>query len=364
MRSFLAVLSALGLACAGAQAPAAPGAPGPEELLLRGPELARVRCLLIAPFENASDAPLASEIATSAAVTGVDPNRTKVFPVPELRNVFRDTPLELPEGVAPSLALELADLVGADAALYGAVEGRGRGPGAELRVTVRLLLTTPRDLLFAASAPVRPATGERLEDAVRRTLLETARPVLARLGGEGRHRCFDPDRTKKLRQYALAEARAALPPPPLPPAPAKAVPVPAATPVAPAARGQPRTPRQVEWAMQVSARKQFVLEDVLFGARTADLARDGGLADLAVVLSANPETRVRIEAFVDATSDPEGDARLSAAMAQATVRRLGDLGVAPDRLTWAGRGGESPILPNFTVRGRAANRRIEIVGLP
>jgi outer membrane protein OmpA-like peptidoglycan-associated protein len=361
MRSSLAVLSALGLACAGAQAPAAPGASRPEALLLRGPELARVRCLLVAPFENASDAPLASEIATSAAVTGVDPNRTKVFPVPELRNLFRDTPLELPEGVAPSLALELADLVGADAALYGAVEGRGRGPGAELRVTVRLLLTTPRDLLFAASAPVRPATAERLEDAVRRTLLETARPVLARLGGEGRHRCFDADRTRKLRQYALAEARAALPPP-LPAPPVKAAPVP--PPVAAAARAQPRTPRQVEWAKQLSARRQFVVEDVAFGGRTADLARDGGLADLAVVLSASPETRVRIEAFVDATSDHEADARLSAAMAQAAVRRLGDLGVAADRLTWAGRGGESAILPNFTVRGRAANRRIEIVGLP
>ena len=93
-------------------------------------------------------------------------------------------------------------------------------------------------------------------------------------------------------------------------------------------------------------------------------ARDGGLADLAVVLSATPDVRIRVEAFVDATSDPEADSRLSASMAQAAVKRLGDLGVAADRLSWAGRGGESPLLPNFTVRGRAANRRIEIVGLP
>jgi outer membrane protein OmpA-like peptidoglycan-associated protein len=48
-------------------------------------------------------------------------------------------------------------------------------------------------------------------------------------------------------------------------------------------------------------------------------------------------------------------------MAEATGRRLLDLGVPRDRLTWAGRGGESPILPNFTARGRAANRRVEVV---
>lgn len=361
MRLVSAALATLGLACAGAPLPAAAPAAPPADAALRTPELARVRCLLVAPFENASDAPLAAEVATSAVVTGVDPNRTRVFPVPELRAIFRDTPLELPEGVAPSLALELADLVGADGALYGAVEGRGRGAGAALQVTVRLVLTTPRDLLFSASAPVRPAAGERIEDAVRRTIVATARPVLSRLGDTGGKRCFDADRTRKLRQFALAEARAGLPAPPPPPPPVVAA-RPAPAPVA--ARVSPRTPRQLEWAKQLAARKRFVADEVQFAGRTADLARDGGLADLAVVLAATPDVRVRVEAFVDATTDPAADAKLSGAMAQVVVRRLADLGVAPERLASSGRGGESPLLPNFTVRGRAANRRIEIVGLP
>ena len=85
------------------------------------------------------------------------------------------------------------------------------------------------------------------------------------------------------------------------------------------------------------------MEDVSFAGRTATLQRDGGLADLAIALVAAPETKARLEAFVDTTGNPAADAKLSAAMAQAA--------------------GESPLLPNFTIRGRAANRRVEAVGV-
>jgi flagellar motor protein MotB len=46
-------------------------------------------------------------------------------------------------------------------------------------------------------------------------------------------------------------------------------------------------------------------------------------------------------------------------MAQAAARRLVELGVESGRLSVAGRGSDSPLVPNFTARGRAANRRIE-----
>jgi len=58
---------------------------------------------------------------------------------------------------------------------------------------------------------------------------------------------------------------------------------------------------------------------------------------------------------------PAADNRLSLAMAQAAGRRLTELGVEPGRIGLSGRGGESPLVPNFTARGRAANRRIEAV---
>jgi outer membrane protein OmpA-like peptidoglycan-associated protein len=66
---------------------------------------------------------------------------------------------------------------------------------------------------------------------------------------------------------------------------------------------------------------------------------------------------------VDTTTDPGADRKLSTAMAQAAARELADLGVPRDRVTAAGRGGESPRLPNFTARGRAANRRVEAVAI-
>ena len=83
--------------------------------------------------------------------------------------------------------------------------------------------------------------------------------------------------------------------------------------------------------------------------------------NLALVLLATPELTVRLEGFVDSSTDAAADVKLSASMAQAAAARLRDLGVDPARLGTAGRGSESPLLPNFTARSRAANRRVEVV---
>jgi outer membrane protein OmpA-like peptidoglycan-associated protein len=128
----------------------------------------------------------------------------------------------------------------------------------------------------------------------------------------------------------------------------------------PAAAGL-RTQRHRDWARTQAGGGRLVLEEVTFTGRTADLARQGGLADLAVVLASSPGLVVRLEGFVDDSGDAAADLRLSAAMAQATALRLQQLGVPAARLEQAGRGGAGPRLPNFTARGRAANRRLEVV---
>jgi outer membrane protein OmpA-like peptidoglycan-associated protein len=258
--------------------------------------------------------------------------------------------------------------------LYGSVEGRSQEISPELLVTVRLSLASDHRLLLAKSVLVTPVTGERADSSVRRAVLAAAGPAFANLGDAGRKRCFDPERTKALRKLALAEAaeaRAAhapapptlpLPPPPPGTAPAGASPVPV-QPAASPTRTTPRTPRQAEWAKRLEAGGRIVLEDVTFQARTSDLVRDAGLADLAVALAAQPGLSVRLEGFVDATSDRSADHKLSFAMARAAADRLAQLGIARQRLAFSGRGADSPRLPNFTVRGRAANRRVEAVGL-
>jgi outer membrane protein OmpA-like peptidoglycan-associated protein len=355
MRRSLAASLIIALGCAADRAELAPAGTPPSDRgsLLRTPELVRVRCLVVAPFENASDAPLAAEAATTALVSAVDPARTRVFPVSDLRGLFKDTTLELPQGIAPSLALELAELVGADAALWGSVEGRSHESAPELLVTMRLGLVGDRRLLFAETGVVKLAAGEKAEPAVRRAALDLARPMLASLGDPGKKRCFDAERSRTLRRLALAEERATPAAAGVPPAPAPAAPA-----------KEPRTPRQADWAKRLGEGGRIHVEDVTFAGRTAALQRDAGLADLAAAVLARPGVGVRLEGFVDSTADRSGDQKLSLAMAQAAGKRLVELGVPKQQLTWGGRGGESPVLPNFTARGRAANRRIEATAGP
>jgi outer membrane protein OmpA-like peptidoglycan-associated protein len=338
---------ALLTACAGARSSPSEPAPVQAPALFKPAELARVRCLLLAPIESAADAPLAAGAATRALEASVDPARAQSFPVAELRAMLADTPLELPAGVSGGMALELAELLGADGALYGAVEGRSRGREPGLMVTLRLILAGSRELIFAASAPVVPGPGEPLEAAVRRTIIDLARPALDRLGAPGPRRCFAQGRRDTLHAAAVA-LRAT---PGSPPAAEEA----------PAAVGPSglRTARQREWARRLGAGGRVTLDEVAFAARTADLVREAGLADLALVLGTSPALTARLEGFVDASGDPAGDVRLSLAMAQAAARRLVELGVEARRIAVAGRGSENPLVPNFTARGRAANRRIE-----
>jgi outer membrane protein OmpA-like peptidoglycan-associated protein len=377
LRSSSLAIALLG-ACAGSHPAPSPSVVSAELGIFRAAELARVRCLVVAPFENASSAPLAAAAATSSLLSGISASGTRVFPVSELRALFRDTPVELPEGIPPGLAMELAQLVGADAAVYGTVEGFAEGADPGLVVSVRLALSPRRELLYASTFAVKTRPGETIESAVRRSLSDATHEMFLRLGGFRGASCFDRKRLESLRALALAGEGsvkpAALPAPAPPPVAAPVQPPPAAalpTVAAPAKGAGPvppprpatTTPRQKEWAQELGAHEPFLVDDVAFAGRTPQLQRDGGLADLAIAILATPEVRVRIEGHVDATNDAAADARLSMDMAKAASDRLAELGVPAGRVLVAGRGADNPRLPNFTARGRATNRRIEAVGL-
>jgi outer membrane protein OmpA-like peptidoglycan-associated protein len=119
--------------------------------------------------------------------------------------------------------------------------------------------------------------------------------------------------------------------------------------------------RQADWLTRLQSGERVLVEELSFVGRTSQLEKEHGLADVVALLGVAPGLKIRIEGFVDASSDPDGDLRLSMEMARATGKRLIELGVARDRVNWAGRGGEAPILPNFTSRGRMANRRVELI---
>jgi len=353
----LAVLAG-SLACAGERA-AAPEPATAAPQVLRTADLSRIRCVLLAPLENGSDTAAAADAAAEGLAAAIDPARATVLPIPVLRATFQGTPLELPTGIGPPLALDLADLLEADAALSGAVDGRSTGPTAELVISVRLALAGDRTVLFARTVVVRPAPGERVDELVRREVLAAARPALAEIGSATPRRCFDRDRLSKVRLAAGRKPAlpATAPAPAPPPAPAAAAS--ATRPPPPAARPLPLTARQGTWARQLASGQRVLLEDVSFIGRSAALERATGVEDLAAALAAVPDGKLVLEGFVDATSDHEGDEQLSRAMALAVADRLAALGVPRARLVSSGRGGDQANMPNFTLRGRASNRRVE-----
>jgi chemotaxis protein MotB len=93
------------------------------------------------------------------------------------------------------------------------------------------------------------------------------------------------------------------------------------------------------------------------------------LAKVAKVVEAKPDLEVMVEGHTDNVSYRKGDLLdnwdLSVKRATALVRMLQrDFGIAPNRMTAAGRGEYVPLQGNDTVSGRAANRRTRIIIMP
>jgi outer membrane protein OmpA-like peptidoglycan-associated protein len=70
---------------------------------------------------------------------------------------------------------------------------------------------------------------------------------------------------------------------------------------------------------------------------------------------------VRIEGYTDSTGGKQENLQLSKDRAQSVADVLTDLGIDEQRLHVEGYGDEFPIDVNASERGRAQNRRVEIV---
>ena len=107
----------------------------------------------------------------------------------------------------------------------------------------------------------------------------------------------------------------------------------------------------------------MTLGDMLFDAGRADLqpAANRTVLKLVQFLQINPQRRVRIEGYTDNTGDAAENLELSRARAQAVADLLVDLGVDAKRIQVVGYGVDFPVAENASARGRAQNRRVEIV---
>lgn len=107
----------------------------------------------------------------------------------------------------------------------------------------------------------------------------------------------------------------------------------------------------------------MTLGDMLFDAGRADLqpAANRTVLKLVQFLQINPQRRVRIEGYTDNTGDAAENLALSRARAQVVADLLVDLGIDAKRIQVAGYGVDFPVAENASARGRAQNRRVEIV---
>jgi outer membrane protein OmpA-like peptidoglycan-associated protein len=107
----------------------------------------------------------------------------------------------------------------------------------------------------------------------------------------------------------------------------------------------------------------MTLGDMLFDTGRAELKSSANRTVMKVVqfLQFNPKRVVRIEGYTDSTGDSQENLQLSRDRAQAVADVLSDLGIEDERIQVEGYGDQFPVDVNTSERGRAQNRRVEIV---
>lgn len=99
------------------------------------------------------------------------------------------------------------------------------------------------------------------------------------------------------------------------------------------------------------------------GAATLSAGSDAKktMDDLAEMLKAYPNSRIRLVGHTDSNGDPTANKTLSAARAAAIEHMLVQRGVAAARIETAGRSDNQAVAGNDTEEGRARNRRVDVV---
>jgi OmpA-OmpF porin, OOP family len=144
--------------------------------------------------------------------------------------------------------------------------------------------------------------------------------------------------------------------PPAPPPPVvQPEPAPAAAPPPP----PPPTPRVVV------TEKKFELKDVVYfdtGKATIQPRSHSLLDEVAAALKQHPEVkRLVIEGHTDSKGDRAFNTKLSQDRAEAVSKYLVERGIERDHLAAKGFGPTRPVADNKTVKGREANRRVELM---
>src|SRR6516162_2799086 len=112
----------------------------------------------------------------------------------------------------------------------------------------------------------------------------------------------------------------------------------------------------------VSDTTWFDFDRLLFdtGRATLQPASQEQLTNIAAILKAYPQVKIRIGGYTDNTGDPATNLRLSQERADNVMQELVKLGIDPARMSATGYSAENPIADNSTEEGRQKNRRISL----
>ena len=119
---------------------------------------------------------------------------------------------------------------------------------------------------------------------------------------------------------------------------------------------------QPEIKKEATDQINFIAHNVLFNPGS-DKLTDGSfiaLDQLAALLLAHPSWHLTIEGYTDNSGTPEKNLQLSAKRAGAVKDYLISKAVPTTRLTATGFGQQNPIADNRTLKGKSANRRVEL----
>jgi OOP family OmpA-OmpF porin len=106
----------------------------------------------------------------------------------------------------------------------------------------------------------------------------------------------------------------------------------------------------------------FDFDRLVFNTDSATLRPESQeqLGNIAAILKAYPNVRIKIGGYTDNSGDAQHNQTLSQDRANGVKDRLVALGISPDRLEAQGYGEQFPVADNSTEAGRAANRRVSV----
>jgi outer membrane protein OmpA-like peptidoglycan-associated protein len=112
----------------------------------------------------------------------------------------------------------------------------------------------------------------------------------------------------------------------------------------------------------ISETTWFDFDRLLFdtGQATLQPASQEQLANIATILKAYPQVKIRVGGYTDNTGDPAANLQLSEQRANSVMAELTRLGIDPSRIDAKGYGQDNPIADNSTEEGRQQNRRISL----